>query len=62
MKNKIYFPEDKTKQEMIKCLIEFCDVNCIECNILCGTHCALYDSKNIIEKATGLKIEEVLSE
>lgn len=48
--------------EMLEVLIEFCEVNCTECNIACGTHCSLYDSKNIIERATGLKIEEILNE
>lgn len=48
--------------DMLEVLIEFCKVNCTECNIVCGTHCALYDSKTVIERATGLSIEEVLSE
>lgn len=51
--------------EMLEELINFCAYNCTDCSgktAGCSKTCGLKNAKAIIEKATGLKIEEVLSE
>ena len=52
--------------EMLDVLIEFCRDNCNDCGFTCDdksdiiTFCGLKEAKQIIEKATGLTIEEVI--
>lgn len=50
--------------EMLEELINFCRYNCTDCSGHiegCSETCGLKNAKAIIEKATGLKIEEVLT-
>ena len=52
--------------DMLNVLIEFCEDNCNDCDFTCDddsefvTFCGLKSAKKIIEKATGMKIKEVL--
>jgi hypothetical protein len=49
--------------DMLNELINFCDYNCTDCSGKtegCSETCGLKNAKEIIERATGMKIQEVL--
>lgn len=49
--------------DMLNELINFCDYNCTDCSGQtegCSETCGLKNAKEIIERATGMKMQEVL--
>jgi hypothetical protein len=64
---KIYFPDDKVKQDMLEALIKIHreyhnDGCCADCNAPNGCYCISNISARAIESATGKTIDEVMKD